>query len=152
MPPDSDRDELVVPLQAEQIEVARRSTVTGHVTVSTVTRAREEMIDELLTNEHAEVERIAIRQLIDEVPGIREEGDTIIIPIIEEVVVVERRLVLKEEVRIRRIRTTTRHQETVLLREQDAVIRRRPSETTRTAAAERSSDPPAPNEGSRHGQ
>ena len=56
--------------------------------------------------------------------SISQEGDTTIIPVVEEIVVVERRLVLKEEVRIRRVSTTEQHQETVVLREQEAVITR----------------------------
>ena len=53
-----------------------------------------------------------------------EEGDTIILPVVEEVLVVERRLILKEEVRLRRVRTTRRHTETVTVREQVAVVTR----------------------------
>jgi stress response protein YsnF len=122
MLPGSDPEELTIPLSAEEAEVTRRNTVTGRVTVSTVTKARDELIDELLTNEHAEIERVPIRQLVDAVPGIREEGDTTVIPVVEEVLIVERRLFLKEEVRVRRVKTMTRHQQTVALREQDAVI------------------------------
>src|SRR3954451_9481928 len=96
MPPTSDPEEVIVPVHTEQAEVTRRSTVTGRVTVSTVTKARDELIDELLTNEHAEIERVPIRQLVDEVPGIREEGDTTVIPVVEEALIVERRLFLKE--------------------------------------------------------
>ena len=124
MPPTPDPEEVIVPVHTEQAEMTRRSTVTGRVTVSTVTKVRDELIDELLTNEHTEIERVAIRQLVDEVPGIREEGDTTVIPVVEEVLIVERRLFLKEEVRVRRVKTMTRHQQTVTLREQDAVITR----------------------------
>jgi stress response protein YsnF len=53
MLPGSDPEELVIPLSAEEAEVTRRNTVTGRVTVSTVPKARDELIDELLTNEHA---------------------------------------------------------------------------------------------------
>jgi stress response protein YsnF len=122
MPPTPDPEEVIVPVHTEQAEMTRRSTVTGRVTVSTVTKARDELIDELLTNERAEIDRVPIRQLVDEVPGIREEGDTTVIPVVEEVLIVERRLFLKEEVRVRRVKTMTRHQQTVTLREQDAVI------------------------------
>jgi stress response protein YsnF len=124
MPPTPDPEEVIVPVHTERAEMTRRSTVTGRFTVSTVTKARDELIDELLTNEHAEIERVPIRQLVDEVPGIREEGDTTVIPVVEEVLIVERRLFLKEEVRVRREKTMTRHQQTVTLRDQDAVITR----------------------------
>jgi len=58
------------------------------------------------------------------VPSISQEGDTTIIPVVEEIVVVERRLVLKEEIRVRRVSTKEQHQETVVLREQEAVTTR----------------------------
>jgi len=61
-------------------------------------------------------------------PAVREEGDTIIVPIVEEVLVIERRLFLKEEVRIRRVRSTERHQESVIIRHQEAVVTRLPVE------------------------
>src|SRR5215471_18395702 len=61
---------------------------------------------------------------IDAVPEARQEGDTTIIPIVEEILFVERQLVLKEEVRIRRVRTTDHHKETVKLRYQEAVVTR----------------------------
>ena len=65
-------------------------------------------------------------------PEARQEGDTTIIPIVEEVLVVERQLVLKEEVRIRRVRTTEHHKETVKLRYQEAVVTRQPGDTGKT--------------------
>jgi stress response protein YsnF len=123
-----EREERVL-LHAEQAEVTRETKLTGRVSVSTVTKSREELIDELLTHENVEIERVPIRQLVNEVPTIREEGDLIVIPLVEEVVVVERRVLLKEEIRIRRVNTTERYQETVTLREQDAVITRKPAET-----------------------
>jgi uncharacterized protein (TIGR02271 family) len=81
-----------------------------------------------LARERVEVERVAIGKPIDAVPPIREEGDTIFIPVVEEVLVVERRLVLKEEVRIRRIHETELHQKHVMLRTQEAAITRVPIE------------------------
>ena len=63
-------------------------------------------------------------------PEVRQEGDTTIIPIVEEILVVERRLVLKEEVHIRRVRTTEHHKEAVMLRYQEAVVTRHPSDTS----------------------
>ena len=117
-------EDIVVPINAETATVSRRRNVTGRVTVATTTRTRDELIDELLRNEHAEIERVVLRQFVDEDPGIRQEGDVLVIPILEEVVVVERRLVLKEEVRVRRVITTEHHRETITLREQDAVITR----------------------------
>ncbi len=118
-----DPSTLTLPLYAEALVVARRK-MHRTVRVATVTHEHEQLVDEALTHERVEVERVPIGRTVEAVPPIREEGDTTILPMVEEVVVVERRLVLKEEIRIRCLRSTERHQEVVLLRTQDAVITR----------------------------
>ena len=94
---------------------------------------------ELLAHQTVEIERVAIGQHVDAMPTIREEGDTIVIPIVEEVLVIERRLLLKEEVRVQRVRSMERHQESVTLRHHEAVVTRLPVE------------PPAPGEATEAG-
>ena len=119
-----DNDELVVPLHAEEVSVAKRRVVTGQVKVGTVTRESEQLVEELLEHEHVEIERIAVGKEVDKAPAVRQEGDTLIIPVLEEIVVVERRLLLKEEVRVRRTREKQPYQERVVIRKQEAVITR----------------------------
>ena len=114
----------VLPLLSEEISVSRRIVETGIVKVATVTHGREVLVDEPVVHERVEVERVAIGRFVDTFPDVREEGDTTIIPVVEEVIVVEKRLVLKEEVHLRRVRVTEQHRELVVLREQDAVITR----------------------------
>ena len=121
-------DEVIVPLLAEEISISKEKFETGRVQVSTLTRDHEQLVDELLTNEHVEIERIPIGKAIDARPDVREEADSIIVPVVEEVLVLERRLILKEEVHIRRVRGTERHQERVKLRKQEAVVTRVPIE------------------------
>ena len=116
--------QVVIPLLAEEVSVAKRQTVTGRVTVATVCREREELVNELLNREEVEIERTPVGKAVEQAPCIREEGDTIVIPVVEEVLTVERRLLLKEEVRVRRVRGTKRHQERVNVRRQDVVITR----------------------------
>jgi uncharacterized protein (TIGR02271 family) len=124
--------ETLIPLHAEELSVSKEQVETGRVRVETVTREREQLVDELLAREHVEVERVAVGTPIDAVPAMRQDGDTTIIPVVEEVLVVERRLVLKEEIHIRRLRTTERHQESVTLRRQEAVVTRLPIDPTPT--------------------
>jgi uncharacterized protein (TIGR02271 family) len=121
--------ETVIPLLAEEVAVAKKVIETGRVRVARVTHEREQLIDELLAHQTAEIERVRIGQQVDTMPAVREEGDTIVIPIVEEVLVIERRLFLKEEVRVRRVRSTERHQETVTVRHHEAVVTRLPVET-----------------------
>jgi len=119
-----DNDQLVVPLHAEEVSVAKRRVVTGQVKVGTVTKESEQLVEELLEHEHVEIERIAVGKEVDKAPAVRQEGDTLIIPVLEEIVVVERRLLLKEEVRVRRTREKQPYQERVVIRKQEAVITR----------------------------
>lgn len=118
------KDQVVVPLHVEEVSVAKRRVVTGRVKVGTVTKESEQLVEELLEHEHVEIERTPIGKQVDKAPAVREEGDTLIIPILEEIVVVERRLLLKEEVRVRRTREKQPYQERVVVRKQEAVITR----------------------------
>jgi uncharacterized protein (TIGR02271 family) len=122
-----DEGRVVVPLLNEELAVTKKTRDTGRVRVTTVTRQHEELVDELLARDQVEVDRVAVGQPIEAIPSVREEGDTIVVPVVEEVLVVERRLILKEEVRIRRVRSTERHQERVTLRKQEAMISRLPA-------------------------
>jgi uncharacterized protein (TIGR02271 family) len=123
-------DSATLQLLAEELSVSKQTVETGRVRVATRTREREALIDEDLARERVEIETVPIGLRIDAVPEARQEGDTTIIPIVEEVLVVERRLVLKEEVRITRVRTTEHHKETVMLRYQEAVVTRHPGDTS----------------------
>ena len=135
VPAPGDKGAIVVPLHAEELVVRKEARDTSRVRITTLTKQHEELVDELLAREQVEVERIAVGKPITAIPAVRQEGDTVVVPIVEEVLVVERRLVLKEEVFIRRIRTTQRHQERVTLRTQEAVISRLPlTETTEASS------------------
>ena len=59
-----------------------------------------------LFREDCDVERVPIKRMIDQPAEVRQEGDTLIIPLMEEVLVVEKRLMLREELHIRRRRET----------------------------------------------
>lgn len=119
------RDEEVLRLHAETVQVARRTRETGSVEVEVVTRLHEHAIDEALVDRTVHIEHVPIGQFVGEMPQMREDGDTLVIPVVEEVLVTERRLFLKEEVRVTRMTTTRRHQETVVLRAEEAIVTRK---------------------------
>lgn len=112
-----------IELMAEHLAVTKRRVDGDVVRVTTSTVEREHQVDEALQHERVEVERVPIGRVVETMPPVHEEGDTTIMPVVEEVVV-ERRLMLKEEVRIRRVKVAGRHQETVTLRGQEATITR----------------------------
>jgi hypothetical protein len=60
--------------------------------------------DAELFREGYSIERVQIDRIVAEPPVQRQEGDTLILPVVEEVLVVEKRLMLREEIRITRRR------------------------------------------------
>ncbi|HWE93626.1 MAG TPA: YsnF/AvaK domain-containing protein [Tepidisphaeraceae bacterium] len=119
-----DRAGVVVPLAEERAEVGKRKVQTGGVRVSTHVREREEVVDLPLEKEEVEIERVAVGRVVETMPEIRREGDTLIVPLVEEVLVVEKRLVLREEVRVTTRRSLTHQPQRVKLRSEEAEIER----------------------------
>ena len=115
----------VLELVEEQAVISRRVVAGATIRVETTTTLRQHQVDEALSRETVEIERVPVGRVVEAVPDVRQEGDVTIVPVMEEVLVLERRLILKEEVRIRRVRTTEAHRETVQLRQQEATVTRR---------------------------
>lgn len=111
-------------LVAEELIVGKEAVETGRVRVSKQTHTREVAVDESLLRESAEIETIPIGRQIFEMPSVRHEGETIVVPIVEEILHTERRLILKEEVRITRRKITEQFHDRVTLRYQEAVVTR----------------------------
>jgi uncharacterized protein (TIGR02271 family) len=114
----------VIPLHDESVTVGKQRVERSRVRVTTRVSEREEMVRHALEQEEATVTRVPIDREIDAHPGIRQEGDVTIIPLVEEVLVVERRLVLREELHIRKSRRTVEVEQPVTLRSEDAVVER----------------------------
>jgi uncharacterized protein (TIGR02271 family) len=114
----------VVPVIADELNVGRRSVETGRVRVSKLVSERQEVVDQPTVTEQVTVERVPVNRVVEQAPAPRQEGDTLVVPVVEEVVVVQRRLVLKEEVRITRTRTESRDPQTVTLRSEDVRVER----------------------------
>ena len=129
-------DRVVVPIAEESLDVGIHKVTTGTVRVSTRTVTRDELVDVPLTTETADVERVAINRELDGPVQPRQEGETWVIPVVEEVVVVTKRLILKEELRVTVRRTQTRHTESVSLRHTEVTVDRTEADrSTETAPA-----------------
>jgi stress response protein YsnF len=119
-----EHDREVIPVVEERAVVLKRKKLTGGMRVRTVVREDEEVIDEPLTTEEVEVERVPLDRWVDAPVPVRQEGLTTIITLLEEVVVVEKRLRATEEVRITRRRTTRQAAQHVTLRREESVVER----------------------------
>jgi uncharacterized protein (TIGR02271 family) len=121
------QDPLVVPVIAEQLAVGTRTVDTGRgVRVHKTVVEQPVTIDERLARDEVEVRHVPIDRIValDEAPANRYEGDTLIVPILEEVLVVERRVRIKEELHITRIRREDHHQEEIVLKAEQVRVER----------------------------
>jgi uncharacterized protein (TIGR02271 family) len=116
--------EVRIPVIREEAIVQTRPVEGGGVRVHKTVNEREEVIQQPTYQEDIDVERVTVGRVVDVVPQVREEGDTLIIPVLEEMLVVEKRLVLKEEVRITRRRSQQTEEARVVLREEQVQIER----------------------------
>jgi uncharacterized protein (TIGR02271 family) len=116
-------DTHVIPVLEEVLDVQRRQVDTGGVRISKTVSEREEQVDEPVWREEIHVERITINRVVDgPAPGVRTEGEVMIVPVLEEVLVVQKQLRLTEELRITRRRVAERVSQNVKVRREAVTV------------------------------
>jgi uncharacterized protein (TIGR02271 family) len=91
-----------IPLVEERLSVAKRQIESGRVRVHVTVEERQEVLTEELLRDDLQIERVPRNVRLSEMPNVRLEGNTTIVPVVEEVVVVEKALMLVEEIHISR--------------------------------------------------
>lgn len=119
--------ETVVPLVEETLLLGKRQVETGRVRVALTTEVVEEVLRATLRSRRAEVERRPMGHTVTEAPAVRQEGDVMIIPVVEEVLVVEKRLVLREEIHVRMVDEEKAFEQPATRRVQRAAVERIPA-------------------------
>ena len=122
-PAERPEDELVIPIVEERPVVEKEEITTGRVHVSTRTEERLVRVEDTLRKTIVDVQHVPIDTFVDVEPQPREEGDVLIIPVVEEVLI--KRLLLKEELRITRTSTLEAVERDVTLRVMHADVQRR---------------------------
>jgi stress response protein YsnF len=116
-----------VPVHREELRVDVRTVDTGRgVRVKTSVAEHEHRIEETLMHDEIDVRHVPVDKIValSEAPASRYEGDTYIVPILEEVLVVEKRLRIKEEIHITRRQRPQRYSETVPLKSETVSVER----------------------------
>ena len=116
-------EERVFPIVEEQVRTGK----VEHKTRTIISKSVEEE-NELVTlpyfSDEVEVKHVPVNREVHEVPEVRREGNTTILPVVEEELVVSRRLILKEEVHIHMKRRELEHKEAVRLRRERVDVKR----------------------------
>jgi uncharacterized protein (TIGR02271 family) len=114
----------VIPVIHEQATVQKRVVETGKVHIAKRLREYEELVDIPHIHEEVRVEHVPVNEFVDEPPKVRTEGETTIIPVLEERAVVEKRLFLVEELHVRKERKESHHPQTVKVLKEEVEVRR----------------------------
>jgi uncharacterized protein (TIGR02271 family) len=118
----------VLPVIVEELDVQKRPRETGRVRITKRVHEQEALVDEPLLRDEVAIEHVPINRFVEGPVSMRSEGDTLIIPLLEEVLVVEKRLLLKEELHLTKRQVETHQPQRVTLRREEAVIERMETE------------------------
>jgi stress response protein YsnF len=119
------REEVVIPVVEETARVTKRAVSRGTVRVAKVVTEHEEVVDTSTIADEIEIERVARDVILKKPAKPRREGDTLIVPVMQEITVVEKRLVLVEELYIRRKKVKHPSSERVRLRREQVNVDRK---------------------------
>ncbi len=116
--------QAVIPVIQESLVVDKRTVDKGGYRIFKTVSVREEWVDEPLISQTQHVERRPVGRLLPtlDCPPSRQEGDTLIVSVVEEVLVTEKRLMLKEELHIRQVHSVVREPVKYSLRSEEVVI------------------------------
>jgi stress response protein YsnF len=127
-----DQDTLmVVPVLMEKANISKRLSARV-VRVSKKVTEHEERIENAGFTEKVTLERVPINVQITVIPQIHTEGNTTVIPVVEEVLIIEKRLVLREEVRVTVERIENEPKQFTLRSERIEIERSDPGQTALT--------------------
>lgn len=119
-----EQDVAAIPLVEERVSVTKREVETGRLRIEVSVEERQDTIPVDLAYDELEIERVPVNKPVSQLPGVRVEGSTTVIPVVEEVVVVEKRLVVVEEIHVRRKSLTETREIPVTLRSEQVRIDR----------------------------
>ena|SRR5688500_7182040 len=102
VPPQDSDAAMVIPVIQEEIIVDKQVIETGKVRISKRISGHEELVDVPLFREEVTVERVPVNLFVEEPPPVRQEGDTMIIPVVREEIIVQKKILLVEELRVRK--------------------------------------------------
>lgn len=96
----SDDNVTVIPVVAERLSAEAAPVQTGAVRVTKRVVGEDQVVEQQLRKEHAEIKRIRVNRPVDGPQEPYRSGNTLIIPVMAEVIQIEKRLVVAEEIHI----------------------------------------------------
>lgn len=116
-----------IPVIQESLQVSTQLVDTGRgLRVHKTVTESPHSIEQLLLHDELQVQRLPQDRVLDagQIPQVRYEGDTMVIPVVEEVLVVQKQLRLTEEIHITRVRTPRMSTQTEMLKSERVELER----------------------------
>src|SRR5262245_7660540 len=113
---------IVLPIVREDVAVGRRRIETAKVRIRKLVHRQVATIDDAVVREQIVIARVPMDRIVSGPIKTRREGDTLVVPVLEEVLVKQLRLV--EEVRITTRRRVQRRTTAVPVRHEEVVVER----------------------------
>jgi len=117
-------ERIVVPVVEERVNVQKQVREVGGVRIHKRVHEEQFVVDEVLSYDEITVVRVPVNQYVSEPVSVRQENDTMIVPVLEEVLVTEKRLLLREELHVTRRQQSRREPESITLRREEAIVER----------------------------
>jgi stress response protein YsnF len=130
---------VTIPVVAEEVIVHARRSKEATVRVSKRVQEDQVVAEGQAVKRTVSIERIPINRFVERPTGLRQEGDTLIIPVFEEVPVVVMKTKLKEEVRVTTRTVSERRPLPVDVRREQVSVERIPADTHNQLTKERGS-------------
>jgi uncharacterized protein (TIGR02271 family) len=122
---DSEIKDSSIPIVEENVHIDKKIIEKGKVIISKSIKEESEIINLPVANEEVTIERVSINQILDKPPeAIRYEGNTVIVPVLQEITVIEKRILLVEEIRITKTSISSTETKEITLRKEEVKIER----------------------------
>jgi uncharacterized protein (TIGR02271 family) len=114
----------VTQLREEVLTVNKRWVKAGEVRLRKKVTEETKEVPYELAHEEVDIQRVPVNRALgeNETAEPRQEGDTLVIPVVEEEMVVTKRMVVREEVRITRRKVTTQQKASGTLKREELVL------------------------------
>lgn len=105
LPSSKDNETLTLPVMEEAVHVGKEERTSGRVWIRKDVISEPVHLHETLSKENIDIERIVKNTPVEDPPSAYFEGDTLVVPILEETIEIRKKLILKEEIHIHKVRT-----------------------------------------------
>src|ERR1051325_944854 len=118
------KKENTIDVLHEQVNIDKKVVDSGKVFIHKKVYREDEEVTVPVAHEKVEIRKISVNKYVDALPAVRHEGNTTVIPVVQEVLVMEKKLLLVEEVHVIKHVVEKTEEHTVPLRKEKVEVER----------------------------